>query len=360
VADDIRSLSAALARDPASLHYVDLAEALRRRGKLSEALQCVVHGLGRHPEHADGYDCLARIHSDLGDMAQARSAWERALAIVPEHIGALKGIGFLYYRQGETKRATDALEHALAASPDDEAVRRALETIRSQSPQSPTSGAQSPQSQQSPQEGGGSSRTTRPIEQPLSDAPRPSLSDFAPRRTPADVPQLRATASALLAEQIAAADAEASARESGASRAAGASSRSSASSAPGPSAPPPEQRPPVFAGLEGATADILLLDARGLVMAGGLKAANGADVSELAAAALAGVSGEATRTVGYLGLGAWSTIVAEAEHANVVLSGVGEGAMLMLRRDRSTPVGLAARIAERARQAAATWLAAQI
>jgi predicted regulator of Ras-like GTPase activity (Roadblock/LC7/MglB family) len=115
----------------------------------------------------------------------------------------------------------------------------------------------------------------------------------------------------------------------------------------------------VFAGLEGATADMLLLDGHGLVMAGGLKAADGSDVSELAAAALAGVSGEASRTADYLKLGAWTVIVAEAELANVVLSPVGESALVMLRRDKSTAVGLALRIGERAKRAASQWLEAQ-
>ncbi len=313
MADDIRSLSAALARDPGSLQYVDLAEALRKRGKLNEALQAVTHGLSRHPEHADGYDCLARIHSDMGHLNEARSAWERVLAIVPEHTGALKGIAFLYYRQGDTKRATDALEHALAADPGDVAAQRALAMV-----------------------------SGRPLQQPEPPGERHS------RPTqPVDVPQLRATASAILATHMA--------------------ESVEAAPAPEPQPQPQSQRPPVaaavadrpavFAGLEGATNDILLLDARGLVMAGGLRSAGGADVSELAAAALAGVSGEATRTTGYLNLGTWTSIVAEAEHANVILSPVGEGALLLLRRDRSTPVGLAARIAERARVAAAQWLA---
>ncbi|MBI1723405.1 MAG: hypothetical protein HYR48_05810, partial [Gemmatimonadetes bacterium] len=95
------------------------------------------------------------------------------------------------------------------------------------------------------------------------------------------------------------------------------------------------------------------------VVAGGLKDRYGADVSELAAAALAGVSGEASRTVGYLGLGAWGSIVAEADTANLVLAPVGEGALLMARRDRSIPVGLALRFAERARGAAHRWLEGQ-
>ena len=321
MADDIRTLSAVLARDPGSLQYVDLAEALRRRGKLDEATQVVMHGLGRHAEHADGYDCLARIHADRGELLEARMAWERALAIEPEHGGALKGIGFLFYRQGDTKRAADALEHALAANPDDWAAQRALEMIRG---------------------------TDAPVPGPPS--PVPAVEE--PRRkTPAEVPQLRATASALRAAQIAAAAMEAEKPAPAAPPAPPAP----ASPAPAPAA----HLPPVFDGMDGATADILLLDPHGLVMAGGVRSSSGEDVSELAAAALAGVSGEASRTASYLNLGNWSTIVAEAEQANVVLTPVGEGALLMLRRAKDTPVGLAVRIAERAKAAAARWLELQ-
>ncbi len=282
MADDIRALSATLARDPSSLVYLELAEALRRRGQREEALRVAEFGVGRHPQHADGHDCLARVCADLGDLERARVAWERALEIAPEHSGALKGIGFLYYRQGETKRAAAALEHALAVNPLDEAARRALESIRAGARVTPAAAA---------------------VPEAPPAAPRP---DEGGEREPM-VPE----------------------------------------------------RPPVFGGLEGATADILLLDARGLVLAGGLKDEHGADVSELAAAALAGVSGEASRTVGYLALGAWGTIVAEAETANVVLAPMGQGALLMVRRDRSVPVGLALRFAERARGAAHRWLEGQ-
>lgn len=282
MADDVRSLSAALARDPSSLQFVPLAELLRRRGQLDAALQVAQHGVGRHPHHADGLDCLARIQADRGAVAEAQAAWERALAVHPEHLGALKGIAFLAFRAGDARRATEALEHALAVDPADAQLQRALAAVR----------------------GGGG--PPAPAEVPSQPAPAP-----LPAATSAPPP------------------------------------------AP-PAGPPP--RPPVFGGLEGATTDILLLDARGLVLAGGLGGPSGEDVSELAAAALAGVSGEAERTASYLGLGPWSVIVAEAETANVVLAPVGEGAVLMARREKSTPVGLALRIADRARAMAAQWL----
>jgi len=296
VADDIRSLSAALAKDPSSLRYVDLAEALRRRGQLQEAMQVALHGLGRHPGHADGYDCLARIHADRAELSEARAAWERVLAILPEHLGALKGIGFLYFRQGDKRRAAEALEHALAVDPEDEAARRALAAVRGE-PAAARAGR--------------TSAGSAPV------APAAPAAPVTPVAPAAPVAPVAPAA---------------------------------------PVAPGTRPRPPVFGGLEGATTDILLLDARGLVMAGGLSAGDGSDVSELAAAALAGVSGEAERTCEYMGLGGWTAIVAEAEHANVVLAPAAEGALVMVRRERSTPVGLALRIADRARAAAVRWL----
>lgn len=317
MADDIRALSAILAKDPSSLSYVELAEALRRAGRREEALKVVMHGLGRHPQHADGYDCLGRIHADLGQSAEARWAWEKTLQIVPEHSGALRGVAFLYFKDGDAKRAGDALEHALAVDPNDEAARKALDTVRG-------------------------TRSAGRGEEGAREEPAP----------PASPEKTRATGFTTLRDESphgagAAADDSAAARHSAGSRA--------------PSLEPraPEPRATVFDGLEGAMADILLLDARGLVLAGGLMGAGGQDVSELAAAALAGVSGEAARTAGYLDFGAWGTIVAEAETANLVLAEVSEGALLLVRRDRAVPVGLALRFAERARGAAATWLSGQ-
>lgn len=293
MADDIRALSAHLARDPSSLVYVDLAEALRRAGRRDEAHKVVMHGLGRHPQHATGYDCLGRIHADLGQVAEARWAWEKALQIAPEHSGALRGVAFLYFRDGDVKRAVDALEHALAVDPNDELARKALETVRA--------------------------KAESVVRRQASDAPIAASVAAVVEPAPPPTDDRR------------------------------------------PHAPftPVPLRAPIFEGLEGALADILLLDARGLPLAGGLKGATGQDVTELAAAALAGVSGEAARTAGYLDIGTWGTIVAEAEHANIVLAEVTDGAMLMVRRDKSVPVGLALRFGERARGAAAAWLSGQ-
>ena len=290
--EDIRALSALLAADPASLVYVDLAEALRRRGDFEQALRVVNGGLTRHPEHPDGLDCLGRIHASRDDLPRARDAWGRALAAAPDHLGALKGMGFASFREGDAHGALAVLERALEVGPADDGARRALDTVR------------------------------RALGM---EGAAPALAPARPQ--PAVVP---ATAP-----------------------------RAPSVGAVGAAVDAAAELPPVFRGLEGATADILLFDDRGLVVAGGLNGADGADVSALAAAGLAGVSSEAGRTAQYLALGAWTTIVAEADHANLVLAPVGPGALLLVRRERGIPVGLALRVAERAQAAASAWLASQ-
>jgi predicted regulator of Ras-like GTPase activity (Roadblock/LC7/MglB family) len=294
VADDIRALSEVLARDPASLVFADLAEALRRRGDTAQALRVVSQGLRRHPDHMGGLDCLGRIHADRGELARAREAGGRVLAVAPTHPGALKGMAFAHFREGNAAAAAELLDRALAADPADEGAHRALETVRRARPAAP---AEPP------------APSSRP-------PGAPSAGEAEREAPPAPTP----------APAAAAAPAAASGR------------------------------PAVFRGLEGASADILLFDDRGLVVAGGLRGADGADVSELAAAALAGVSGEADRTARYLGLGPWARIVAEAEQANLVLAPVDPGALLLVRRERSVPVGLTLRVAERAQATARAWL----
>jgi len=274
VADDVRSLTTELARDPRSLVYADLAEALRKLGQREEALQVVLQGLTRHPMHADGHDCLARIYADMGDLERARLAWSKALEIAPDHMGSLRGVAFLLFRQGDLVAAEAALQKVLAREPADDGAGRALEVVRR------------------------------------------GLAGSAPPPVRAARPAPRMTEPRLLGAT----------------------------------------RPEIFHGFDGATADILLLDQRGLVLGGGLTDRDGKDASELAAAALAGVSGEASRTTEYLGLESWSAIVAEAENAHLVVAPVGPGALLLVRRDRSIAVGLALRFAERARGIALAWL----
>lgn len=130
MSDDIRALSAELARDPASLVFVALGEALRVRGQLDAAAKVAVAGLEHHPNLADGHDLYARIMADAGDVERAADEWSIALALDARHAGAHKGLGFANYQRGDLDAALEHLELALAADPTDQSVVQALRMVR--------------------------------------------------------------------------------------------------------------------------------------------------------------------------------------------------------------------------------------
>jgi predicted regulator of Ras-like GTPase activity (Roadblock/LC7/MglB family) len=124
VADDIRSLTAELARDPDSLAFLELGEALRTRGRLDAAAAVARAGTERHPERPEAHDLYARILSDAGNSEAAGDAWEAA------HLGALKGLAYLSFRADDPVAALELLETALSVDPSDGSVVQALTTVR--------------------------------------------------------------------------------------------------------------------------------------------------------------------------------------------------------------------------------------
>jgi tetratricopeptide (TPR) repeat protein len=131
VSEDIKTLTARLAEEPASLAFLELGEALRRRGQLDAAYKVARGGLARYPALADAHDLLGRILGDQGDLAGAFDAWAEALRFDPMRIGALKGIAFLYFRAGDVPAALEHLRRAAEIDPDDPSIIQAVERVRS-------------------------------------------------------------------------------------------------------------------------------------------------------------------------------------------------------------------------------------
>lgn len=132
MSDDIRALTARLADEPSSLAFLELAEALRQRGQLDAACKVARGGVSRYPGLADAHDLLARILSDMGDLAGAFDAWSAALQLDPMRAGALKGVGFLYFRAGDAVAALDHLQRAAEVDPDDPSIPLAVDRVRAE------------------------------------------------------------------------------------------------------------------------------------------------------------------------------------------------------------------------------------
>lgn len=102
----------------------------------------------------------------------------------------------------------------------------------------------------------------------------------------------------------------------------------------------------------------LLLDRDGLVMAGTYVDGSGREVADEVGAHLGGLADEATRALRQLGLGGWTSLMVEAQHATVALAPALEGAVVMVAAARDTQVGLVRRLLTQARQRATAWMGA--
>jgi tetratricopeptide (TPR) repeat protein len=131
VSDDIRSLTERIADEPSSLAFLELGEALRRRGQLDAAYKVARGGLTRYPGLAEAHDLLARILGDQGDLAAAFDAWVEALRLDPMRTSALKGIAFLYFRAGNVEEARQHLQRAAEIDSDDTSITQALARMAS-------------------------------------------------------------------------------------------------------------------------------------------------------------------------------------------------------------------------------------
>ena len=301
--DDIRALSEELAADPASLAFLPLGEALRRRGDLDVALRVAMRGAERHPMRPDAHDLIARISADRGELSRAIEEWESVLRLSPDHAGARKGLGFVCFQLGRLEDAAAHLEAALTYEPDDGSLAAALQTVRG----ALTRG------------GIGADRSTVAVQRTAMTGPN---------------------------------DAE---------RAHAGGAPLSGSARPTINLPAAEQWTDADAGalfddlLEGQRSAAMLLDEEGLVMAGRYVAADGRDLAADIGAQLSGVSDEASRAMRHLGLGAWTQIVFETEAASVAMAPINAG-VLLVAAARPIPLGFVRRVLERAVERSRAWL----
>ena len=114
MADEIRRWSDELARDPSSLVFLQLGEALRRQGQIDVALKIALRGLERHPRNVEAHDLVARIAVDRRDFARAFEEWETVLRLEPDHLGAMKGLGYVCFQHGRFADAERYLSQAAA------------------------------------------------------------------------------------------------------------------------------------------------------------------------------------------------------------------------------------------------------
>ncbi len=294
MSDEIRALTARLADEPTSLAFLELGEALRRRGQYDAAAKVARGGLSRYPGLADAHDLVARILSDQGDLAGAFDAWADAIRLDPLRSSALKGLAFLYFRAGDAAAALEHLGRAAEADPDDVTIPAAIARIEQEVRE-----------------------VNAPPPPPPESAPAPAVSADAPS-APLPQPQAVSPAPAM--------------------------------------APPSQAADSPFADFSDGERGLLLADANGLRLGGTLTAPGGGEASDRVAAELGGVVREAGRASRLLGLGSWHSIAIETPAAFLVLVPPSGDTVLLASREPSMPMARLGLLAERAARVARRWL----
>jgi predicted regulator of Ras-like GTPase activity (Roadblock/LC7/MglB family) len=114
-----------------------------------------------------------------------------------------------------------------------------------------------------------------------------------------------------------------------------------------PAEPPPDPALVFESMASGPVLGVLLLDRRGLVLAGSLRGAPPGAAEELGAS-LGGAIDEAVRTVAHLSLGTWQGMLLECEAASLHVASVGGSALVVVAAQRGSPAGWMLRTAAHA------------
>jgi predicted regulator of Ras-like GTPase activity (Roadblock/LC7/MglB family) len=324
--DDIHAMSETLAKDPSSLVFLPLAEALLMRGDLARAARVASRGAQRHPARLEAHDLVARVALAMGDEPRAEESWGDVLRIDATFGTAHRGIGLLRYRQGRLDEARDHLAYAAHQDPGDNVVRAALEAVHGVIAQRDAAGSLAPTSQPAA-------------------SPDMILDD--------------AVASAEAAAGITPVNAEPGPRAS-AYVAHPSARRASDPVAPADEAvghdPHGDEPARLFDHvLEDSKQVALLLDSDGLVAAGSYVTGEGRDLGNELGAHLSGVGEEAERAMRHFKLGLWHRMVIETEAATIEMAPTDKGAVLIAAA-KEVPLGFVRRTLERCLAVARQWL----
>lgn len=111
-----------LEKDPGSRLFAQLAEELRKEGKLDEAISVARKGLERNSNYPSARLTLARALLDAGRPKEARPELEQIVKASPDNIMASRLLGETLDQLGEASAALAQFEKTLRLAPGDKLV----------------------------------------------------------------------------------------------------------------------------------------------------------------------------------------------------------------------------------------------
>lgn len=339
---DLQRLSEEVARDPGSSSFLPLADAYRRLGKTQAALRVCLRGLERSPEHVEAHLLLARLYLELGDRERAADEWAVAARLDPDNFDAHRGLGFFHLERGEFSSAGRHLERAALVRPADPAVQEALSVLRRRQAREAARAKLRVSDNGVPPVSAASAAADAPeaeaqvqsqAEAPAEAEAQAHLQAEAEAQAQTYAPEASAHSTALQAEASAYSEAvpqaQALARD------------------PARVFEPLAAEAPYLGGL--------LLDSRGLVLAGSFRTDN-VERGEMLGAVIGAAAEEAARTAALLSIGAWRGILMETDRALLHVAPLEQDLVVLTAAARGTPAGWVLRAAARTAELARRFL----
>ncbi len=113
------------------LSFAPLAEAYRKMGDPGRALEVLGEGLAVNPNYIPASIVLGRCHLDLGDDANAETAFRHVLELDNENVIALRSLADIAERSGRISEARDLLQNLLTIDRGNEDARAQLTALAS-------------------------------------------------------------------------------------------------------------------------------------------------------------------------------------------------------------------------------------
>ena len=98
--------------------YVNLAVALRKAGKIEEAVEAYRKAIELDKKEMNAYLNLANLLREEGRLQEALGVYRSALSFSPDEPKALCGVGVIFLSQGKTDEAIKYCRKAADARPD--------------------------------------------------------------------------------------------------------------------------------------------------------------------------------------------------------------------------------------------------
>jgi tetratricopeptide (TPR) repeat protein len=128
--NEIEKLERRWSENQLGLTFAPLAEAYRKAGDTSRALDLLESGLSQHPNYVPGHIVRGRCHLDVHADGAAELAFLRVVELDPENVIALKSLAELSERSGRLAEAILRLELLLDVDRNNEDARGELDRVK--------------------------------------------------------------------------------------------------------------------------------------------------------------------------------------------------------------------------------------